>query len=103
MDSKKDKQNMQIAISFAWEIGYSIIFPLLFLALGGRLLDRKFDTGPFLFITGIILSIFITTYVIVKKSMKIIEATTQATEDDKHKKEEKITEDNKSLNSEDKK
>jgi F0F1-type ATP synthase assembly protein I len=66
------KNSTALAISFAWELGYSIAIPLVALALGGRFLDRRFDTDPFLFLTGVVLSIFISTLIVFKKSMKIM-------------------------------
>lgn len=45
------------ALSLAWELGYMIAVPVVLLALGGRLLDRKFGTSPWLLLAGIILSI----------------------------------------------
>lgn len=66
------KSSTALAISFAWELGYSIAVPLVLLALGGRLLDRRFDTEPFLFLAGVLLSIFISTFIVFKKSMRII-------------------------------
>ncbi|MCD4705950.1 AtpZ/AtpI family protein, partial [bacterium] len=58
--------------SFAWELGYSIIIPLLFFAIGGRFLDKKFDCSPFIFLLAIVLSILVSTFIIYKKVTQII-------------------------------
>ena len=68
-DQKKDSWS---AVGFAWELGYSISIPLVIFTLGGRFLDRKFGTSPWLLLTGLFVSIIITLYIVYKKTMKII-------------------------------
>lgn len=55
-------------ISFAFDLGFAIIIPLIIFALGGRLMDKKFHTSPFFLITGILISLFFTGYAVYKKS-----------------------------------
>ena len=76
-DNKASKKNSsrQLAFSFAWELGYSIIIPLLFFAIGGRFLDKKFDCSPFIFLLAIVFSILVSTFIIYKKVTKIINTT----------------------------
>ena len=71
MENNK-KQNPWSAVSFAWELGYSISIPLVIFTLGGRFLDRKFETSPWLLLTGLFVSIIITLYIVYQKTMKII-------------------------------
>lgn len=66
------------ALSLAWELGYTIAVPLVVLALGGRLLDKAWGTTPWLFVTGIILSIVLTTWLIYRKSVDILRASEQS-------------------------
>jgi len=60
------------AIGLAWELGYTIAVPLVVLALGGRFLDKKFGTSPFLILFGILLSIGISSWLVYKKTLDII-------------------------------
>ncbi|NMC87441.1 MAG: AtpZ/AtpI family protein [Candidatus Moranbacteria bacterium] len=68
-ESKKDSWS---AVGFAWELGYSIAIPLVIFTLGGRLLDKKFGTSPWLLLIGLFLSIIVTFYIVYKKLMDII-------------------------------
>ncbi|MDP1884490.1 MAG: AtpZ/AtpI family protein [Candidatus Moranbacteria bacterium] len=61
------------ALSLAWELGYSIAVPLVVLALAGRFLDKKLDTSPFLLLAGILVSIFISSYMVYKKTTDIMD------------------------------
>lgn len=45
------------AIGLAWQLGYTVAVPLVLLALGGRFLDRKFGTTPWLLLVGITLAL----------------------------------------------
>lgn len=64
---QQEKNIFFVALSLAWQLGYIIVIPLLLFALGGRLLDRKLDTAPFLFLVGITLSVLATTVWLVLK------------------------------------
>ncbi|MBI3638192.1 AtpZ/AtpI family protein [Candidatus Wolfebacteria bacterium] len=46
---------------------------LVLLAVGCRLLDKKFNSSPFLFLTGIIFSIFISSFLVYKKTKEVID------------------------------
>jgi F0F1-type ATP synthase assembly protein I len=72
MDKEVKKNNDFSAVSLAWELGYSIAVPLVVLALGGRFLDKKLDTSPFLLIAGILISIFASSYIVYKKTTDIM-------------------------------
>ena len=60
------------ALGFAWEMGYTMAIPLVFLALGGRLLDKYLDTSPAFLLTGIVLSIIASSTLVGMKATKII-------------------------------
>lgn len=68
-DQKKDSWS---AVGFAWELGYSITIPLVLFTLGGRLLDKKLGTSPWLLLIGLFVSIVITFYIVYQKLTKII-------------------------------
>ena len=38
---------------FAWGLGYRLALPIVFFALGGRLIDKKLDTAPIFLLAGI--------------------------------------------------
>lgn len=69
-----DKQNEKpwSALGFAWELGYSIVIPIVIFALIGRLLDKKLDTSPWLLLLGILISIIVTTVLVYKKTIKVM-------------------------------
>lgn len=60
------------AVGFAWELGYSIAIPLVLFTLGGRLLDKKLETSPWLLLSGLFISIIVTFYIVYQKLIKII-------------------------------
>lgn len=60
------------ALSLAWELGYTIAVPIVAFALGGRWLDRKFETSPWLLLAGIFLSLIVSSWLVYFKMAKII-------------------------------
>jgi F0F1-type ATP synthase assembly protein I len=62
------------ALGLAWELGYTIAVPLVGLALLGRFADKWLGTNPWLFLTGVILSIAISSILVVKKTQSIMNA-----------------------------
>jgi len=71
-EKEVSKNETWSALGFAWNLGYSIAVPLVLLALGGRLLDRKLGTSPWMLLAGIMISIIISTFVVYKKTVKIL-------------------------------
>ena len=65
-------ENSWSAVSLAWELGYSIAIPLVGLALVGRFLDKKLGTSPWLILTGILISILVSSYLVYKKTLDIM-------------------------------
>ncbi len=59
-------------LALAWELGYTIAIPLVALALGGRFLDKNFDTSPIFLLVGIFVSILISSFLIYRKTKKIL-------------------------------
>ncbi|MFA5128649.1 MAG: AtpZ/AtpI family protein [Patescibacteria group bacterium] len=72
--SQKTKEKSQVwyALSLAWQLGYSIAVPLVLLALLGRILDKRFDTSPWLLLAGVLLSLVISTFAVYFKTIKIL-------------------------------
>lgn len=59
-------------LSLAWELGYMVTVPLVLFALGGRILDKRMDSSPWMLLLGILLSITITSFLVYKKTIKVI-------------------------------
>jgi F0F1-type ATP synthase assembly protein I len=72
MADNKDNQRPWSALGFAWELGYSIVIPLVVFALAGRLLDKKLGTSPWLLLVGLLLAIVSSSYIVYKKTIKIM-------------------------------
>ena len=69
-NEKSDKQFS--ALGLAWNLGYTIAVPLVALALGGRFLDKKLGTTPWLLLLGILVSIAVSSYLVYKKTLDIL-------------------------------
>ncbi len=59
-------------VDLAWRMGYTIALPIVLLALGGRLLDKRFNTSPIFLLAGILLSIILSTLGILKIILPIL-------------------------------
>ena len=66
------------ALGLAWELGYIIAVPLVVLALAGRLADRAWGTSPWLLLLGVLLSIVLSSWLIVVKTRRILDAAATA-------------------------
>jgi|GEM_PF-646169 len=60
------------ALNLAWELGYTIVIPLVLFALLGRYADKQYGTSPWLLLSGMALAIVITTIALVRKFSKLI-------------------------------
>lgn len=72
MGNEKNKTSYGSAIRLVWELGYAIAVPLVILALAGRFLDKKLGSSPWFLIAGILISIAISSYIVYKKVIEII-------------------------------
>ena len=72
IDAEKKDENKKSALALGLELGYTIAVPIILFALIGRFLDKSLGTSPFLLLTGILISIFLSSYIIYKKVAKII-------------------------------
>lgn len=59
-------------ITFATDLGFSIVIPIALLTFGGRFIDKKFDTAPWFMIGGLLISVFVTGYIVFKKTKKLM-------------------------------
>ena len=60
------------AYRLVFEVGYTVAIPLVLFAAGGRYLDKLFDTSPWLLLVGIIISIFVSSFLVYRKVSKIL-------------------------------
>ncbi len=74
-DKKAGNEGVFYALSLAFELGFTIAIPAVGFALGGRLLDRKFDTGPIFLLLGILVAILLSSYFVYKKTTRIMQDT----------------------------
>ncbi len=59
-------------ISFAMDVGFSIALPLAGFAYIGILIDKNYGSSPIFLIIGLILSLFTTTIILIKKVKKYL-------------------------------
>lgn len=71
-DPKNPRSATWQALGLAWELGYSIAIPLVLFALGGRYLDKKLGTSPWLLLGGMGLAIIFTTIFLVRKFSRMM-------------------------------
>ncbi len=69
----REKSVFWQAVSLTFKFGYTITIPLVALALGGRFLDKKFDSSPLLLLVGIVLSLIVSSTVLLVKVKKVME------------------------------
>ncbi|MBU1039412.1 AtpZ/AtpI family protein [Patescibacteria group bacterium] len=77
MENQKNKapladKSFASALGLAWELGYAIALPLIILAVGGRWLDKALDSTPIFMLIGVVLSMFVTSWMIYKKLVKLM-------------------------------
>jgi F0F1-type ATP synthase assembly protein I len=77
MAETQQKQGFWQALGMAWELGYIIAIPIVALGLGGRLLDKRFSTSPWLFLVGVLISIILTSFGLVWKFKKLLKDVEQ--------------------------
>ncbi len=61
------------AVALAWELGYTIAIPIVLLAFAGRFLDRKFGASPWFLLTGVLLSIIMSSIAVTMKVRRIMQ------------------------------
>lgn len=73
MEKEQKSETTWRSLSLAWELGYLIAIPMVILALLGRWLDKKLGTSPLLLIGGLLFSISISSYLVYKKVVSLID------------------------------
>jgi len=86
----KEKNESWSALSLAWELGYSIAIPLVLLALLGRFIDKKFGTSPWFLLIGVIFSLIISTVLVYKKTIMIMDDSENKEKKEKKEKKKKM-------------
>ena len=71
-DKKNIKDRQWSVFSLAMELGYIITIPIVLFAIGGRMLDKQLESSPWFLLGGIFISILLTTYLVYKKTMAVI-------------------------------
>lgn len=71
-NKKTGGDNNLSLLSLAWELGYIIAIPIVVLAVGGAMLDRKIGTSPWILLGGVGSSIVITSYMVYSKVTTIL-------------------------------
>lgn len=66
------------ALGFAWDFGIVVVLPLAALGIGGRLLDKHYGTSPWIFLAAVVISIFLSVFLLVVRLKKIIAKVTSA-------------------------
>lgn len=70
--ANEEKAKEFSAWALAFELGYQIAIPLVVFALAGRFADKYFDTSPWLLLLGILISIFVSSFIVYKKVSEIL-------------------------------
>ena len=78
-------------VGLAWEMGYLIAVPLVGSALLGRYLDRTFATAPLFLILGIIIAIVLSTVLVARKTMQVMDGEDSSPRHIEKQKNEKIS------------
>ncbi len=60
-------------ISLAWDLGWMIAVPIVLLAFGGAVLDKKLQTSPWFLLGGIGLAFVISAVMVYGKVMRVME------------------------------
>ena len=61
------------ALSLAWELGYTIALPIILFAIGGRMLDTKLGSSPWMLLAGIGVALMISGTAVYWKTIKIMD------------------------------
>lgn len=70
--TNQSKSTFWQALSFAWDFGIVVVVPLAVFGIGGRLLDHRLGTEPWIFLSGVIVSIVVSVFLLVFRLKKIL-------------------------------
>lgn len=77
MPDKTNNQNAWSALGLAWGLGFQIAIPLVIFALGGRLLDRQFNTSPWMLLIGVTTAAILSSYLVFKRINQLLKEIDQ--------------------------
>lgn len=63
-------------LSLVGNLGFQIAVPVVVLAVGGRLLDRKLGTSPWFLLGGIFASIAMSSFLVIKRILPLLSEET---------------------------
>lgn len=66
---------------FAWQLGYMLAVPLVGGVVIGHLLDKRFNSAPWLLIAGLLLGITLSTIAVVKQTGQAMKKISEITSD----------------------
>jgi len=69
-EEKKPIENINL-VSFAFDLGFSIAIPLVVFAVLGRLADKHWDISPLGLLSGLLLSVVISCFLVYRQVKKI--------------------------------
>ncbi|MBI2426491.1 MAG: AtpZ/AtpI family protein [Candidatus Kerfeldbacteria bacterium] len=85
-DSREGNRPLFRALSLVGNLGIEIALPLVVLAVLGRILDRKFDTSPWFLLGGILLSLVVSSFIVLKHIIPLVSDLSHDQSDTKSKK-----------------
>ena len=75
--SKKDASLVWKTLGLLGHLGFLIAVPLVIFGLLGRFLDKRFDTSPWLLLTGLFISLIISSIAVMIKTLQIVKEMEQ--------------------------
>jgi len=70
---KNDKLRQLQAVGMVWNVIVSIALPTTLMALGGRWLDRRFGSSPWMTILGLLAALGISYLLVIRQAKQIAE------------------------------
>ncbi|MDO8425759.1 MAG: AtpZ/AtpI family protein [bacterium] len=77
MGSNQNDDQTWSALGLAFQLGYLIAIPIVLLAVGGRFLDHRFGTSPWLLLAGVLLSLVVSSVLVARKAKEVMDGTKQ--------------------------
>jgi len=60
-------------LGIVWTIGFMVAVPLVGFALLGRYADKAFNSSPLFFLSGVVISIIVSSILIFRKTMHLMQ------------------------------
>ena len=71
-----ETKNNNDIIKLGLGLGFRLALPLVVFAIGGRLLDKYFGTSPFLILSGILISLLLSFYLVYRELRQVLKNET---------------------------